>query len=630
MSYRLASVLCALVLVSAISCRSEQTQAPESSAPEPAATGDVHSYSTPDEVVVRHLSLELTADFDASQLRGAATLRIENLEGTDKLVLDTRDLEIKGVTLGVDATEAAYRLGENQSSHGRPLEIDITPETTLVKIEYATSPDAAAVQWLTPEQTAGKAHPFLFTQSQAILARTWVPCQDTPAVRMTYDAKITVPAGLLALMSAENPTRKNDTGVYTFDMPQAIPSYLLALAIGDIEFRAFDERSGVYAEPPVIEKAAKVLEDTPAMMHAAEKLYGPYRWGRYDIIVLPPSFPFGGMENPRLTFATPTILASDKSLVALVAHELAHSWSGNFVTNATWNDFWLNEGFTSYFELRIMEEVYGRDDAEMLALLSYKDMVDEIDELGHTSRDTHLLLDIAKERDPDEGMTGVAYDKGYHFLRLVEETVGRERFDAFLRGWFDSHAFQSATTGDFVGYLNAELLDENPQWKEAVDLDAWVYGPGIPSNLRKAESSRFDKVDAQLGAFVGGTPARDLATEGWTTQEWRRFVGKLPEEITREQMAELDLAFDLTNSGNSEIFALWAVETIKREYKPAYPAIEAFLTGMGRRKFLEPIYEELVRTEDGKTFARTVYRKARPSYHPLSVDAVDKIVGELP
>jgi aminopeptidase N len=626
MPKRLSSVLCALILMPAIGCTPEKTGAPQDSrSVREDSPRDAHSFARPGEVVVRHLSLDLTADFETKKLTGSATLRIENLTGADTLVLDTRDLEITGATLGAANAPTTFRLGEEQPYLGRSLEIDLAPDTTLVTVEYTTSPDAVAVQWLSPEQTAGRKHPFLFTQSQAILARTWVPCQDTPAVRMTYDAKVTVPKELIALMSAENPTEKNESGVYTFDMPQAIPSYLLALAIGDVEFRPLGPRSGVYAEPSVVEGAAKELEDTPAMIEASEKLYGPYRWGRYDIIILPPSFPFGGMENPRLTFATPTILAGDKSLVALVAHELAHSWSGNLVTNATWDDFWLNEGFTTYFEHRIMEEVYGREYSEMLALLSYKDMVDEIDDLGATSKDTHLYLNL-EGRDPDDGMTSVAYDKGYHLLRLIEETVGRERFDTFLRGWFDTHAFQSATTAGFVRYLNEKLLVENPAWSDSINVDAWIYAPGIPDNIRKAESSRFEAVNAEIEALLTGKPAGELHTKGWTTQEWRRFVGSLPDTITNAHMADLDRVFDFTGTGNSEVFALWAVESIERDYRPAYPAIESFLTGMGRRKFLEPIYKELVKSDEGKAFGLKVYEKARPTYHSLSVEAVDKIL----
>ncbi|HEV2845998.1 MAG TPA: M1 family aminopeptidase/hydrolase, partial [Thermoanaerobaculia bacterium] len=304
---------------------------------------DVHSFARPEEVSVEHLLLDLTVDFNQRQLAGRASLRINNKRGADRVVLDTRDLEIRRVTLDDGKTEARWKLGDPVKFLGQPLEIEIAPNTTWVNVDYTTKPEAAALQWLTPEQ-AGSPSPFLYTQSQAILARTWAPCQDTPAVRMTYEATIRVPRGLMAVMSAENPTQKSADGVYKFRMPQRIPSYLLALGVGDLEFRALGANSGVYALPTVVEKAAWELADTPKMIDAAEKLYGPYKWGRYDLLILPASYPYGGMENPRLTFATPTILAGDRSLVALVANELEHSWSGNLVPNATWDDFWLNEG----------------------------------------------------------------------------------------------------------------------------------------------------------------------------------------------------------------------------------------------------------------------------------------------
>src|SRR4051794_5824957 len=370
------------------------------------AMRDIHSFSRPDEASIKHLALDLTVDFDRQQLSGTARLDLDN-RGARELVLDTNGLTVAKVT--ADGAPAAFTLGDPVKYLGQALTIGITAETKSVSIDYTTSPDAAAVQWLSPEQTAGGKHPFLFTQSQAILARTWVPCQDSPGVRMTYEATVRVPRGLLAVMSAENPTETSADGVYRFRMPQPIPSYLLALSVGDLAFRPLGRNSGVYAEKPVVEAAAYELADTQKMIDAAEQLYGPYRWGQYDILVLPPSFPFGGMENPRLTFATPTILAGDRSLVSLVAHELAHSWSGNLVTNATWNDFWLNEGFTVYFERRIMEAVYGRDYSEMLARLGMQDLEQVVEELGPASRDTHLLLDLTG-RDPDDAANKLAYE----------------------------------------------------------------------------------------------------------------------------------------------------------------------------------------------------------------------------
>lgn len=586
---------------------------------------DIHSFSRPDEAVVKHLALDLTADFGRHQLTGSATLQIETRGGARELVLDTNGLSVSRVTLD-DGSSAKFALGTEQKYLGRSLTIAIKPETKSVKIDYATSPDAAAVQWLDPQQTAGAKQPFLFTQSESILARTWVPCQDTPGVRQTYEAVVRVPKGLMAVMSAENPTEPSADGVYRFRMPQAIPSYLLALAIGDLAFRRLGRNSGVYAEKPVVEAAAWELADTQRMIDAAEELYGPYRWGQYDVLVLPPSFPFGGMENPRLTFATPTILAGDRSLVALVAHELAHSWSGNLVTNATWNDFWLNEGFTVYFERRIMESVFGRDYSEMLARLGMQDLEATVEELGPDSRDTHLLLDLTG-RDPDEGANKLAYEKGYFLLRLIEETVGRKAFDAFLRDYFDRHAFQSMTTQAFVTELREKLLSKHPGSEDRINVEAWVHGPGIPANVPQVHSDAFEKVEAQVRAFQRGTAASRLNTAGWSTHEWIHFLRSLPRELSAAQMAELDKAFGFSGSGNSEILHEWLLQSIQHDYQPAYDALEKFLLGQGRRKFLKPLYEKLAESEAGRVRAKTIYEKARPTYHSVSRGTIDGILG---
>lgn len=583
----------------------------------------LHSFARPESVAVTHLALDLTVDFTARRLHGRASLSLDRRADGEPLRLDTRGLEIRGVTReGASGEEdAPFELGEQDPNLGRGLTVELAPDTEVVHVDYATSPDAAAVQWLEPAQTSGD-HPFLFTQSQAILARTWVPCQDTPAVRMTYSATVKVPPELMAVMSAENLREKSSDGVYRFSMPQPIPSYLLALAVGDLAFRPLSERAGVYAEPAVVEAAAWELAETEEMIVAAEALYGPYRWGRYDLLVLPPSFPFGGMENPRLTFATPTILAGDRSLTSLVAHELAHSWSGNLVTNANWNDFWLNEGFTTYFENRIMEAVYGPAYAEMLAALGLQDLRESLER--EASRDTWLHLDLAG-RDPDEGMTNVAYEKGALFLRLLETTVGRERWDAFLRSYFDRHAFQTMTSTRFVEILREELLSEEEL--AAVRIDDWIYGPGLPDNAPLPQPDAFAQVEAQLDAFLDGTsPAADIEVQGWTTHHWLHFVRGLPETLTPEQMAELDAAFGFSESGNSEVLHAWLLQAIRHGYRSADDALADFLIRQGRRKFLTPLYRALM-DAGREEQARAIYRRARPGYHPVSRESVDEIVG---
>ena len=587
-----------------------------------AGAADPHSFANPAEVRVRHFDLDLTVDFDQRLLVGVVELRVEPAAAERTLRLDTRQMEIDLVRINGAPEPAEWELGDEHPDLGRALSVRLPAGAETVTVHYLTLPGAAALQWLEPEQTAGGRHPFLFTQSQAILARTWVPCQDTPAVRTTYNATVRVPPGLMALMSAENPTEPAADGVHRFEMPQPIPSYLLALAVGELEFRPLGPRSGVYAEPSVVEAAAWEFAEVEEMMAAAERLYGPYGWGRYDLLVLPPSFPFGGMENPRLTFATPTILAGDRSLVALVAHELAHSWSGNLVTNADWNDFWLNEGFTSYFENRIMEEISGPEYATMLRALSLQDLEAEVADLGADSPDTALRLDLAG-RDPDDGMTSIAYDKGAALLRRLEEAVGRDRWDAFLRQYFAANAWRSMTTERFREILVTELGDELP---DGFDLDAWLFAPGLPADLPRPESGTFAAVEGEIARWRNGTPATELATDGWTTHEWLHFLRQLPEGLGGEELAELDEAFKLTATGNSEILASWLEVAVRGSYQPAYPALREFLTTVGRRKFLKPLYTELAKSDEGLAWARAVYAEARPGYHAISRNTVDEIL----
>lgn len=593
------------------------------------AIKDPHSFAEPSEAVMTHLKWEATVDFEAKRIEGVARITIKTSDDAEQLILDTKNLEINKISLGNSEDSTTYEIGEGGNVHmGSFLKIDIKPDTEVVNIYYNTTEGAEALQWLSPSQTAGKEHPFLFTQSQAILARTWIPLQDSPGIRFTYEAKVKVPTELLALMSAENPREKSKDGEYEFKMDQPIPAYLMALAVGNLEFEDIGERTGVYAEPEVIEKAANEFAEVEDMVSVAEALYGPYRWERYDLLVLPPSFPFGGMENPRLTFATPTILAGDRSLTSLVAHELAHSWSGNLVTNATWNDFWLNEGFTVYFENRIMEEMYGKSYSEMLASLALKGLKEEVESMTENGNaaDTRLKLEL-DDRNPDDGVTSIAYDKGYFFLRRLEEIAGREKFDAFLKEYFESNAFKTMTTEDFIAYTNKHLFEK---YKILVDNDiynSWIYSEGLPSSIPNVSAERFVKVDSVLSNWINGTPATELKTDDWSTHEWLHFLGNLPEDLSGSQLAELDKAFDFTESGNSEILTAWFIHTIRHNYKEANQSVENFLVEVGRRKFLMPLYGEMIKTEEGKKMALSIYEKARPNYHFVSVNSIDAMLG---
>jgi leukotriene-A4 hydrolase len=584
---------------------------------------DPHSYARPEVSRVDALALQLEVDFEHQQLRGSATWQLAAEHG-DSLVLDTYDLNIAEVL--VDGRAVEFVLGSHDPILGQSLSLPLQPTSREVYIAYSTNPGARALQWLEPSQTAGKKQPFLFTQSQAILARTWLPCQDSPGLRYSYRATIKVPEGMMALMSATNPQERSEDGKYYFEMEIPVPAYLMALAVGDIDFKAVGERTGVYAEPGMLKAAVQEFTEMQQMLEAAEALYGPYAWGRYDVLVLPPSFPFGGMENPRLTFATPTIITGDRSLVSLVAHELAHSWSGNLVTNATWDDFWLNEGFTVYFENRIMEAVYGRDYAEMLAGIGYADLLDEIADLEAKNEieKSSLKANMAGG-DPDDGVGPIAYDKGYLLLRLLEETMGRERWDRFLRNYFTENAFGSMHTERFISLLSDSLSTEEAKM---VDLQTWIYGTGLPANCPVPSSSRFAVVDASLQAMrQSKTVAAN--TRNWSTHEWVYFIRSL-NAVDAAMVSKLDAAYKFTQSRNAEISCVWYTYIFK--HAPDYAkqtamqqAANDFLVGVGRRKFLMPIYRAM--KENGQIeLARDIYSRARPNYHAVARQSVDALL----
>ena len=586
---------------------------------------DPHSFSEPEKAIVKHLDLKLKIDFNTQILSGVAVWAIENTSKSDQIVFDIKGLEIEKITLNEDVENAFFALGDADKILGRALSIQIKPDTKSVHIFYSTSKNAAAIQWLNPQQTAGKKLPFMFTQSQAILARSWIPTQDSPSIRFTYNAEIEVPKELLALMSAENPQQKNSTGIYHFKQGNPVPSYLMALAVGDIAFKKVDDRTGIYAEPTMLNKAVYEFADMGKMVTTAEKLYGKYLWGRYDVLVLPPSFPFGGMENPMLTFATPTVIAGDRSLVSLIAHELAHSWSGNLVTNANWNDFWLNEGFTNYFERRILEELYGKEAREMQEVLAYADLNETINELGKTSPDTRLKADFTG-RDPDDGVTAIPYEKGYFFLKTIENAVGREKFDAFINHYFSANAFTSITTDKFLDILNSQVIKDDEVLKKKINSYAWVYQPGLPKDFIAPLSSTFAKIDAEQKLWRTQKSVTGLSKKLVSTDEKLYFIRTLPSDIHIPEMELIDQEFNFTTSGNAEIESEWFTLSAQKGYKAAYGNMQNFLISVGRRKFILPIYKALIKTPEGKKLAKEIYKQARPNYHSVAYHTVDELL----
>jgi hypothetical protein len=598
----------------------------------PANWPDVHSQAEPLKFVTHSFDLDLDVDFDKSVLRGTITLELQRLDPlAQELVLDTRDLLIKHVqTAGAgsdDFKPTPFSLDAPVPELGSALRIAMPAQAARVRIDYSTTPQASGLQWLRPEQTAGKRLPFLFSQAQSIHARSMAPLQDTPWIRSTYTATLRVPAGLVAVMAAESdPANRRGNAVFRFRMPQPIPAYLLALAVGDLEFRAIGPRTGVWAEPSKVAAAAKEFEDVEAMMRTAEGLYGPYRWGRYDVLMLPPSFPYGGMENPRLTFMTPTVIVGDKSLVGVLPHELAHSWSGNLVTNATLRDGWLNEGFTTYVERRLMEAVYGKERAALEWGVGDEEMRLALAELKPDEAWQGALAPDLAQRSAYEG-SAVAYEKGALFLYQLERIYGRAELDRFLQGWFDRHAFTSVTTPQFVAELQQGLLAKFPGRVDPGFLSRWIDGTGIPADALFVTSAALARVDATRVQWqLGKLATTDLQASQWTVQEWLHFINRLerPQPVARLQ--QLDQRFHLTESTNPEVAHAWFRLAIASGYPGLEPTLEKYLVGIGRMKLIEPLYEDLLKSPQHSAFARRVYAEARPGYHAITQNALDRVM----
>jgi aminopeptidase N len=587
---------------------------------------DTSTYAQPEVARVTHVALDLALDFAAKDVFGTATLDIHARPNADEIVLDSDGLRISSIT-DPAGNALPFEIGAHDEELGAPLTVEIG-DARRITITYRAAPEAAALQWLSPEQTAGGDHPYLLSQGQAILNRTWIPTQDSPGIRQTWEARITAPKPLDVVMSGIRQGEPEDLGdrrAFRFEMDNPVPPYLIAIAAGDIDFRALGPRTGVWTEPAMLDRAAAELTDTEAMVTAAEELYGPYRWGRYDMIVLPPAFPYGGMENPVMTFLTPTFIAGDRSLTGLVAHELAHSWSGNLVTNSNWRDSWLNEGVTSYFEGRITEEIYGKERAEQEEALSFASIEEVLAEVGEDDPGTAL-------HQPDEVESAgseIVYDKGAAFLRTVETIVGRERFDAWLRSWFDRHAFQPATSQMLLEDMQANLVQGDAALAEKLKLREWIFEPGLPDNVVRPDPDAFAEVDAAVETYKANGTIPSSVWSGWTTAERQRFLKGVPDDRTAEQLAALDTALGLSGTGNNEVLFLWLELAMQNRYEPAVPLVESFLSTVGRTKFVRPLFQALMdEGEWGQPIAKRIYAETRSSYHAVTQQAVDKVVNE--
>ncbi|RJS19144.1 M1 family peptidase [Corallococcus sp. H22C18031201] len=578
---------------------------------------DPHSYNDDTQPETETLDWKARVDFRTRRLHAEATLTLKEASA-GPLDLDTRDLDIRSVVDG-QGHPLPFQVSPPEPILGSRLRIQLPSGVKQLTVRYRTSPEASALQWLTPSQTAGGQHPFLYSQCQAIHARSVVPLQDTPRLRIRYRATLQVPKALKAVMAASF-VRREEHGVEAeehYEMPQPVPPYLLAFAVGSLAMRTLGPRSRVWAEPELLEDAAEEFSGVDEMLRAAESLFGPYDWERFDLLTMPPSFPYGGMENPRLTFLTPTLIAGDKSLVNVVAHELAHSWTGNLVTNASAEHFWLNEGFTVFAERRILEALAGPEVAALHAALGRRSLDEAMNHFRAHPQLTALRTHLDGV-DPDEAFSQVPYEKGYLLLRAMEDAAGREAFDGFLRRYLDTYRFRALTTEEFITFTEKEL----PGVLAKVNAEAYLDQPGVPAHAPSPRSKRLEALEA----LKGKVPTAEVVKD-WTPTEWQLFLEGMPQGTSRDVFRQLDERFHLTDSRNSEVLVTWLVAAVRAGWEPALARAEAFLGEVGRMKYLKPLYGVLGASREHRARARSLFQQYSERYHPIARQGVELILS---
>ncbi|CAH4029142.1 unnamed protein product [Pieris brassicae] len=597
---------------------------------------DPSSYSRPELAVVKHVELKLNVDFEKKQLTGEALLTVNVLDTIEELILDSSNLTIESIETE-DGKALNFTLADPVPNYGSKLTIPLPEPATAnqhlkIRIKYKTSPSATALQWLEPKQTSGKEYPYMFSQCQPIHARSILPCQDSPAVKFTYNAEVTAPEPFTVLMSA---IKGNSSEKATFRQPVPIPSYLLAIAVAVLESRELGPRSHVWSEKEEIDRSAWEFADTEKYLQAAERLCGPYQWTQYDLLVLPPSFPYGGMENPCLTFVTPTLLAGDRSQADVIVHEIMHSWTGNLVTNRNFEHFWLNEGFTVFLERKVgasliadKEEAHrSRDFSSLLGLQELTETINQ--NLGPTSPLTQLVPDL-NNTHPDDAFSRVPYEKGSLFLRYLEDLVGgpvvdlagvhpddafstvpyekgslflryledslggSEVFDDFLRSYLDKFQRQSIDTEQFKAYL-LDYFKDNEALK-SVDWTTWLHKSGMPPVIPAYDTSMTKAVTVLL-AKVNDTSSTldysDVLT--FTPQQMINFLQALIDQdpLPLDRLRNMGKTYKIDTSKNSEIVYRWLRLCIRsRDESKLIEALQ-FVNNQGRMKYVRPIYRDL-------------------------------------
>ncbi|KAI4357106.1 hypothetical protein L6164_001075 [Bauhinia variegata] len=606
---------------------------------------DPHSFTDSTHSITTHISLSLYFDFSSSIIHGSALISLQNPH-SGPFFLDSRSLTIHSIVDPQSNSPLPFSLSGHDPIKGEQVTVSLSNHSSFLVV-YTTSPTSSALQWLSPPQTFNKRYPFVYTQCQAIHARSVFPCQDTPAVRICYSARLNFPSHLSAVMAARHlerrpPSRGEDVVlgcdkslwceegrvVEEFVMEQPVPPYLFAFAIGEIGNREVGPRTKVYAEsvPEVLDAAAREFAGTEDMIRQGERLFGQYEWERFDLLVLPPSFPYGGMENPRMVFLTPTVIKGDASGAQVVAHELAHSWTGNLITNKTNEHFWLNEGFTTYAERRIVEAVQGEKRAALNIGIGCRGLKEEMERFKDNMEFTKLKTN-QEGINPDDVYSEVPYEKGFQFLWRIERQVGRPTFDEFLKKYIATFKFKSIDTETFIEFLKANI----PGIETQIDLELWTEGTGIPPDADEPDSSLYKLIVSLANEFINGRMPREDEVTDWQGQEWELYLDNLPKSIEVSQIKALDSRYRLSESKDYEVKVAFLQKAISSGCRDYYGEVEKTLKEVGRMKYLRPLYTALVQgtgKEEEKAFAKRLFSEARDCYHPIAQGVVESIFAK--
>lgn len=572
------------------------------------------SFTNADQVTTTHADISLFLDFNTKIVQGTVTYQFLSLQdGLTHVILDTKYLIIKSVE-----SANSWTMGQTHDVIGTPLAIELpqpvsAQQSFSLTIHYETTDKCTGLTWMSPSNTSGKKHPFCFTQCEAIHCRTLLPTQDSPQVKFTIDYSIevevpyTVAAGAIFKSIVDQP---NNRRRFLSSLKIPIPAYLVAFAAGNIVSQEVGPRSRVYCEPEILEASVYEFGETETFLSTAENLLTPYEWEEYNILVLPGSFAYGGMENPTLTFMTPTLIAGDRSLTSTVGHEIAHSWTGNLVTNRNWEHFWLNEGFTVYVERKILERMFGVPVAHMHGLVGRKGLQEAVDFYGHDSNFTRLNLNLG-DVDPDDAFSRVPYEKGYTLLMVLEQKVGEERFLSFLRDYIMRFRLKTVVSDDFVEMFGRYFPDVQVDWQ------TWLRGTGMPheypvldDSLEKQVNETYERVKVPGYEFVGNE------VDGWRVDQIVMLLEKCCADV-KPHYRQMGVMLHFNSSNNYEIKYRWVTIIILLNMVENFDQIRYFLTTQGRMKYVRPIYRLLIKNGHLE-LAQDLFNMTR-DYYQLSV-----------